>query len=182
VARGHAIYERNGSQARQGCTRCLPNTVLLHREALALHGFLQARVRRTSGDVFRAVPGRRGDIGSNPKARVQRVLRDTGGHRLSDDASVYLDRHHHHQPTVLPGPGVPAEVISEAHTVVYLLRLNFLGSAKRKPFWDAHPPTHLLTITPRPSFVNGGSDSCEYGWFCWDRGGRVLTDRRFITL
>lgn len=72
--------------------------------------------------------------------------------------------------------------LSEAHTVVYLLRLNFLGSLARKPFWDEHPPTHLFTITPRPRFVNGGSDSCEYGWFIWDRGGRVLTDRRFLVL
>jgi hypothetical protein len=72
--------------------------------------------------------------------------------------------------------------LSEAHTVVYLLRLNFLGSATRRPFWDTQPPTHLLTITPRPRLVNGGSDSCEYGWFCWDRGGRALTDRKFITL
>lgn len=72
--------------------------------------------------------------------------------------------------------------LGEAHTVVYLLRLNFLGSLARKPFWDEHPPTHLFTITPRPRFVNGGSDSCEYGWFVWDRGGRVLTDRRFLVL
>jgi hypothetical protein len=72
--------------------------------------------------------------------------------------------------------------LGEAYTVVYLLRLNFLGSVARKPFWDEHPPTHLFTITPRPRFVNGGSDSCEYGWFIWDRGGRVLTDRRFLVL
>jgi hypothetical protein len=72
--------------------------------------------------------------------------------------------------------------LSEADTVVYLLRLNFLGSAARKPFWDTYPPTHLFTITPRPRFVNGGSDACEYGWFLWDRGERVLTPRRFVVL
>jgi hypothetical protein len=72
--------------------------------------------------------------------------------------------------------------LSEADTVVYLLRLNFLGSVTRKRFWDAYPPTHLFTITPRPRFVNGGSDACEYGWFLWDRGERVLTPRRFVVL
>lgn len=72
--------------------------------------------------------------------------------------------------------------LSEADTVVYLLRLNFLGSVTRKPFWNAHQPSHVFTITPRPRFVNGGSDACEYGWFVWDRGGRVLTDRRFLVL
>ena len=58
-------------------------------------------------------------------------------------------------------------MLSEADTVVYLLR----RAVRRKPFWDAYPPTHLFTITPRPRFVNGGSDSCEYGWFIWDRPG-----------
>jgi hypothetical protein len=53
--------------------------------------------------------------------------------------------------------------LSEADTVVYLLRLNFLGTVRRKPFWDAYLPTHLFAITPRPRFVNGGSDACEYG-------------------
>lgn len=72
--------------------------------------------------------------------------------------------------------------LSEADTVVYLLRLNFLGSKQRKEFWEANPPSHLLTITPRPRFVNGGSDACEYGWFCWDRGQRVLTEKPFIVL
>lgn len=72
--------------------------------------------------------------------------------------------------------------LSEADTVIYLLRLNFLGSKQRKAFWDKHPPTHLFVITPRPRFVNGGSDSCEYGWFCWDRGMRVLTDNPFTVL
>jgi hypothetical protein len=72
--------------------------------------------------------------------------------------------------------------LREADTVVYLLRLNFLGAAKRKPFWLEHPLTHLFTITPRPRFVNGGSDATEYGWFAWDRGRRVLADRPFIVL
>jgi hypothetical protein len=43
--------------------------------------------------------------------------------------------------------------------------------------------TEVKAITAVPSGRSFEySDSCEYGWFCWDRGGRVLTDRRFITL
>lgn len=59
--------------------------------------------------------------------------------------------------------------LSEADTVVYLLRVNFLGSKKRKRFWQANPPTHLFVLSARPSFTGGGTDSTEYAWFAWDR-------------
>jgi hypothetical protein len=52
----------------------------------------------------------------------------------------------------------------------------------RKPFWDALSAKHLFTITPRPRFVNGGPDQCEYGWFLWDPGETVLTPRPFLVL
>lgn len=62
--------------------------------------------------------------------------------------------------------------LSEAKTVIYLLRLNFLGGIKRKQFWDEHPPSHLYVLAKRPSFFDtGGTDATEYAWFCWDRGG-----------
>jgi hypothetical protein len=65
--------------------------------------------------------------------------------------------------------------LSEARTVIYLLRLNFLGSETRRPFWqtDANRPSHILVLSKRPKFTNNGSDSCEYAWFCWDRLGIV---------
>lgn len=44
--------------------------------------------------------------------------------------------------------------LKEAKTVAYLLRLNFLGSQKRKPFWQQNPPTHQFTLAERPSFVD----------------------------
>lgn len=43
--------------------------------------------------------------------------------------------------------------LEEAATVIYLLRLNFWGSRKRKPFWKSHRPTHQLTLSERPCFV-----------------------------
>ena len=61
--------------------------------------------------------------------------------------------------------------LSEAKTVVYLLRLNFLGSQKRKEFWNKNQPSHLFTLSKRPSFTGKGTDATEYAWFVWDRGG-----------
>ena len=63
--------------------------------------------------------------------------------------------------------------LAEAFTVAYLLRVNFLGSVDRRAFWGLNEPTHMLTLTPRPSYVYGGTDSTEYAWFIWDRGGHV---------
>jgi hypothetical protein len=44
--------------------------------------------------------------------------------------------------------------LKEARCVVYLLRINFLGSAKRKVFFDKYRPTHLYVLSERPSFVD----------------------------
>lgn len=55
-------------------------------------------------------------------------------------------------------------------TIVYLLRLNFLGSKKRKPFFELNRPTHLYVLSSRPSFTGSGTDATEYAWFVWDRG------------
>lgn len=98
--------------------------------------------------------------------------------------------------------------LDEAKTVIYLLRLNFLGSQARQRFWRANRPTHLLALPERPVFVwvchgykqkghkqkgcgasflpgevttcphcggrvGAGTDACDYGWFCWDRGNLV---------
>lgn len=89
--------------------------------------------------------------------------------------------------------------LKEATTVIYLLRLNFLESKERKPFWVMNPLTHLFVLSERLSFVwvcspgrkIGGcgnvykpgevvrcecgkpltkTDSTGYGWFCWDYG------------
>ena len=56
----------------------------------------------------------------------------------------------------------------EADSVAFLLRLNFLGSQKRRAFWQQHPVKTLLVLSERPSFtVNGKTDSTEYAWFIW---------------
>lgn len=65
--------------------------------------------------------------------------------------------------------------VSEAQVAVMLLRLNYLGSAKRAPFLRAHPPD-IYVLPNRPSFTGKGTDSIEYAWFVWDKrlGDRTM--------
>ena len=51
--------------------------------------------------------------------------------------------------------------LAEADTVIYLLRLNFLGSQQRRAFWQANRPTHTLVLANRPVFA----------WFCKGKKG-----------
>lgn len=67
--------------------------------------------------------------------------------------------------------------IKPTGVIIYLLRLNYLGSVDRLPFWEeVGYPDKVLVATPRPSFTDGGSDACEYAWFCW--GNVNLVDAR----
>lgn len=59
--------------------------------------------------------------------------------------------------------------LAQPASVAYLLRVNFLGSQKRKEFWQANPLSHLYVLSRRPSFTGHGTDSTEYAWFVWDR-------------
>lgn len=58
------------------------------------------------------------------------------------------------------------KALEVAHTVVALLRLNFLGSEKRQAFFREMPPD-LHVLPNRPSFEKGRTDSIEYAWFVW---------------
>ena len=63
-------------------------------------------------------------------------------------------------------------------TICYLLRPTVKGSKKRRVFWSIlGEPTHEITIVPRPSFTDGGNDSAEYAWFCWDFGNRIPANK-----
>ncbi len=64
--------------------------------------------------------------------------------------------------------------LSEAKTVCYLQRLNWLGSKTRKDFWNSNPPDKIFVLSKRPQFkrelgLGSGSDSTEYAWFVWDK-------------
>ncbi|AGN30186.1 putative DNA methyltransferase [Vibrio phage nt-1] len=55
--------------------------------------------------------------------------------------------------------------------VVMLQRLNWLGSIKRKPFWDKMPLKAVLVHHRRPSFHGTkGTDSIEYAHFVFQKG------------
>ena len=72
-----------------------------------------------------------------------------------------------------------------SNCVIMLLRLNYFGSKGRKEWWQTRLPTHLFTLSERPSFLDRkgsrvlnkdgkpGTDACEYAWFCWDKTGLV---------
>lgn len=51
--------------------------------------------------------------------------------------------------------------------VFMLLRLNFLGSKKRKIWWGSHEPSALFVLSDRPDFTGEGGDACDYAWFYW---------------
>ncbi|AUR85884.1 N-6 adenine-specific DNA methylase [Vibrio phage 1.081.O._10N.286.52.C2] len=55
--------------------------------------------------------------------------------------------------------------------VVMLQRLNWLGTQKRKPFWDAMPLKSVMVHHKRPSFHGTkGTDSIEYAHFVFQKG------------
>lgn len=61
----------------------------------------------------------------------------------------------------------------------FLLRLGFLASQKRAPWWVARPPAHVLVLPERPSFTGDGkTDSADYAWVVWrgttERGATQL--------
>lgn len=59
-------------------------------------------------------------------------------------------------------------------TMIYMQRVNFLGSLKREEFWQRIGfPNKFPVILPRPKFVGKDGDSTEYAWFVWDRGNRL---------
>lgn len=64
--------------------------------------------------------------------------------------------------------------------VAFLLRLSFMESAARTPFWRAHGPKldEVRVLAHRPSFTGGGTDNSAYGWFVWT----VQAKRREATI
>lgn len=63
-----------------------------------------------------------------------------------------------------------AKALECAPIVAFLLRLNFLGSAKRLNFWRHHP-ADVYVLSDRPSFDGEGTDATEYAWFVWGQCG-----------
>ncbi len=59
------------------------------------------------------------------------------------------------------------KAVALAPEVWMLLRLNFLASQKRRAWFKTHEPAALFVLSARPSFTDGGTDSCDYAWYYW---------------
>lgn len=58
-----------------------------------------------------------------------------------------------------------------------LLRMSFMGSRERVPFWSQFPARYLIPLVPRPKFIPGKSgDNAEYGVFIWQAGYTGTTE------
>lgn len=67
-------------------------------------------------------------------------------------------------------------LLAPGGTLIFLQRVNWLGSKKRVKFWrEVGFPEKTPILVPRPKFnaAKKGTDSCEYCWYVWDEGGRV---------
>jgi hypothetical protein len=62
------------------------------------------------------------------------------------------------------------ELVEDGGYVVMLLRLNFLGSRKRKHIFENSMPEYCFVHHKRMSFTNGATDSIEYAHFVWRKG------------
>lgn len=63
------------------------------------------------------------------------------------------------------------EIARPGAWVVMLLRLNFFGSQKRKPFFEQHMPERVYIHNKRMSFTpDGKADSVEYMHAVWRKG------------
>jgi hypothetical protein len=84
--------------------------------------------------------------------------------------------------------GNPNYILAESHITLsmnylkeggilsFLLRLNFLGSQKRKQFWINYKPFRIHSLSTRPKFFGSGTDMTEYALFTWIKGWNGGTD------
>jgi hypothetical protein len=64
--------------------------------------------------------------------------------------------------------------------VAFLLRLAFLESAERVPFWREHPASKIYVLSERPSFSGGTTDNAAYGIFVWSTWHRGPTELEVV--
>ncbi|MGL4355718.1 MAG: DNA methyltransferase [Aeromonas popoffii] len=67
-------------------------------------------------------------------------------------------------------------LLAPGGTLIFLQRVNWLGSKKRVRFWqEVGMPSKSPILVPRPKFDKSkkGTDSCEYAWYIYDNGDRT---------
>ena len=64
------------------------------------------------------------------------------------------------------------EVVQPGGRVCMLLRLNFLGSSRKRldVVQRGSGLSRVIVLAKRPSFTGGGTDACEYAWMVWIKG------------
>lgn len=68
-------------------------------------------------------------------------------------------------------------LVGAGGVVAFLLRLSFLETKQRIPFWKDHPAETIYVLSERPSFTDGGTDSAAYAMFVW-RNARPIWPTR----
>lgn len=116
------------------------------------------------------------------KAFYQHMPQGSQWAELSEGVD-YLTTKFEHVDCIITNPPFSLSVpfllksFAEADVIIYLQRANFLGSKKRKEFWNEHKPTALVTLSKRPSFKGSHHDMTEYCYYIWDKKNRLgLTD------
>jgi hypothetical protein len=66
-------------------------------------------------------------------------------------------------------------LLAKGGTLAFLLRMGFLASKRRVPFWEDHPADHIFALAERPSYTDGGTDATDYGVFVWTNGPKRKT-------
>lgn len=66
-------------------------------------------------------------------------------------------------------------------TLAFLLRLAFLESRARAPFWKQYRCKKIYSLVERPSFVGGKTDSSAYGFFVWQTGYKGKTELEVVS-
>lgn len=82
-----------------------------------------------------------------------------------------------HRPTWIAGNppfrGIEAHIehaLTWAPNVAFLARAAIMESAGRVDLWRRWPLRKVWILAERPSFTGGGTDSCAYAWFWFQRG------------
>jgi type I restriction-modification system DNA methylase subunit len=72
------------------------------------------------------------------------------------------------------------DLLAPGGRLVFLLRLAFLESKGRIPFWKQHTPRRVIVIPERPSFTGGATDKTAYAAFEWGDATATRTDLEWL--
>ena len=67
------------------------------------------------------------------------------------------------------------EILNPRHKAAFFLRLDFLGSKKRKPLFAEYPPARVYVLTGRQACKRNGEQefkrsAVDHCWYIWEQG------------